>query len=65
MNATEGQLKIAATAPQHPLFIENRDLSATERAAAIAWRGELIFEKQLFDAFTGNRNTADILRRGA
>jgi nicotinamidase/pyrazinamidase len=61
MSATEGQLKIEATAPQRPRFIENRELSETERAAAIAWRGELIFEKQLFDAFTGNRNTADIL----
>ena len=36
-------------------------MSEPERAAAIAWRGELIFEKQLFDAFIGNRNTRDIL----
>jgi len=61
MDGTEGQFKIEATMPQHPLFIENRHLTHVERAAAIAWRGELIFEKQLFDAFAGNRNTAAIL----
>ncbi|HEX4209216.1 MAG TPA: isochorismatase family cysteine hydrolase [Candidatus Binataceae bacterium] len=61
MDGTEGQLKIEATLPRYPLFLENRDLSEVERATAIAWPGELVIEKQLFDAFAGNRNTAPIL----
>jgi nicotinamidase/pyrazinamidase len=62
MDGTDGQLKIEATAPRHPLLVEDRVLSEAEWASAIGWRGELIFEKQLFDAFAGNRNTAAILR---
>jgi nicotinamidase/pyrazinamidase len=61
MDGTDGQLKIDATAPLLPLFIANRGLSEAERAQAIGWRGELVFEKQLFDAFAGNCNTAAIL----
>jgi nicotinamidase/pyrazinamidase len=61
MDGTDGQLKVEATAPLHPLIVENRELNEADRASAINWRGELIFEKQLFDAFAGNRNTAAIL----
>jgi nicotinamidase/pyrazinamidase len=61
MDGTDGQLKVEGTTPIHPLFVENHELSEAERSAAIDWHGELIFEKQLFDAFAGNRNTAAIL----
>ena len=61
MDGTDGQLKVESTAPLHPLIVENRELNEADRASAINWRGELIFEQQLFDAFAGNRNTAAIL----
>jgi nicotinamidase/pyrazinamidase len=63
MDGTPGQKKIEETAPLDPLFIGNRDMTDAEIAAALRHPGELIFEKQLFDAFAGNRNTAKILAR--
>jgi nicotinamidase/pyrazinamidase len=63
MNGAPGQEKIGETAPRNPMFIENRAMTEEEMAAAINHPGELIFEKQLFDAFAGNRNTAKLLTR--
>jgi nicotinamidase/pyrazinamidase len=63
MNSTPGQKKIEATAPLNPLFVENRDLSEAEIAAALEHRGELYIEKQHVDMFQGNRNTRKLVPR--
>jgi nicotinamidase/pyrazinamidase len=63
MNGTEGQKKIDETAPLNPLYIENKDLmEPREIRAAIDHRGEIIFEKQHFDIFIGNRYAHPIMR---
>jgi nicotinamidase/pyrazinamidase len=63
MDGTAGQKKIDETTPLNPLFIANRELSASELTAAVAHAGEIVLEKQLFDVFAGNRNAEALLRR--
>jgi nicotinamidase/pyrazinamidase len=61
MDGTPGQCRIDETAPRNPLFVENRQMSEAELAAAIAHRGEVVIEKQEVDVFRGNRNTQWLL----
>jgi nicotinamidase/pyrazinamidase len=62
MDGTDGQKKIDETAPKDPLYIPNRALGKDEIEAALAHRGEVIFEKQEFDVFIGNQHARTILR---
>lgn len=63
MNDTDGQKKIDETAPLNPLYIENKDLmEPREIQAAIDHKGEIVFEKQHFDIFIGNRHAHPIMR---
>ena len=63
MDGTEGQKKVAATAPRNPLWIPNTSV-ALRGIAEKAWAhdGEVIFEKQSYDVFH-NPNAAEVLRR--
>ena len=67
MSGTTGQEKVAATAPQQPVWIENRVYSESELQELLQRPGEIYIEKQRFDVFTGNRNAAkvfDVLLQG-
>ncbi len=63
MHGTPGQKKIEETSPTQPLFVPNRELSAAEYEAAVKHRGAVVFEKQLFDVFAGNRNANELIRQ--
>lgn len=62
MDGSEGQRKIAETEPLHPLYIPNHPLSSKEIQTALSHQGEIVFEKQEFDVFIGNRHARTILR---
>jgi nicotinamidase/pyrazinamidase len=61
MDGTDGQRKVAATAPQHPCWIENRVYTAAELQALLRQGGEVYIEKQDIDIVVGNRNAAAVL----
>ena len=60
MNQTLGQEKVAATAPQQPVWIENRVYAEGQLKELLQRPGEVYLEKQRFDVFTGNCNAAQV-----
>jgi len=62
MDMTTGQKKIPETEPLDPLNIPNHPLSPAEIQSALNHKGEIIFEKQEFDVFMGNRHARTVLR---
>jgi nicotinamidase/pyrazinamidase len=60
MAETEGQKKIAATLPEHPLWIKNRPYAADGLHALLRQEGAVYIEKQRFDVFSGNQNAAQV-----
>jgi nicotinamidase/pyrazinamidase len=61
MMGTEGQKKVTATLPDHPLWIINRPYTADELQALLRQEGEVYLEKQRFDVFSGNQNASQVL----
>jgi nicotinamidase-related amidase len=62
MDMTTGQKKIPETEPLDPLHIPNHPLNAAEIQSALNHKGEIVFEKQEFDVFMGNRHARTVLR---
>lgn len=62
MDGTTGQKKIPETEPINPLYIPNHPLNPAEIQAALNHEGEVVFEKQEFDVFIGNRHARTVLR---
>ena len=60
MNGSGGQKKVAETAPQRPVWIENRDYAEEEFKALLRQDGEVYIEKQDVNIFVGNRNAARV-----
>ena len=60
MDGTEGQKKVAATMPLHPLWIEDRPYTESALQFLLSQEREVYVEKRRFDVFTGNRNAAKV-----
>jgi nicotinamidase/pyrazinamidase len=60
MAGTDGQKKVEETAPQRPVWIENRDYSKEDFKTLLRQGREVYIEKQDIDVFVGNRNAAGV-----
>ncbi len=63
MDGSPGQKKVDATAPEAPIWVENREYPAEELDRLLAGKGEVFIEKQRLDVFEGNRNARAVLDR--
>jgi nicotinamidase/pyrazinamidase len=60
LTGTDGQKKVEETAPQRPVWIENRDYSEEDCKTLLRQGGEVYIEKQDVDVLVGNRNAARV-----
>lgn len=60
LDGTDGQRKVEATAPLHPLWIEDRRYAETALHDLLRQEGEVYIEKRQFDVFTGNCNASQV-----
>jgi nicotinamidase/pyrazinamidase len=59
---TPGEKKIDETAPLNPLVLENKEYTSHEIRDVLAHSGEVIFQRQQFDALANNAHARAILR---
>ncbi len=62
MENTEGQAFVAATQPENPVIFDwNRDYSHAVLKEMLKHQRNIVIRKDLFDVFTGNPNTSNIV----
>ena len=59
---TPGQQKIPETAPLNPLFLKNKEYAPSEIQQVLDHHGEIIFQRQQFEALANNAHLRAILR---
>ena len=59
---TPGQQKIAETAPLNPLYLKNKEYTPQEIQQVLDHHGEIIFQRQQFEALANNAHLRAILR---
>lgn len=62
MAGTPGQQKIVETAPLNPLMLENKEYASDEIQKILDHDGELVFQRQQFEALAGSAHLSAILR---
>jgi len=60
MAGTDGQKKVEATLPEHPLWINSCPYSTGELQSFLSQEGDVYIEKQRFDVVSGNQNAARV-----
>ena len=62
MAGSPGEKKIAETAPRRPMVLENKVYASYEIRDVLGHTGEIVFQRQQFDALSNNAHAHAILR---
>lgn len=62
MAGTAGEKKIDETMPLNPLYLENKEYTSEEIHKILEHHGEIVFQRQQFEALAGNAHLRAILR---